>query len=179
MQFDCPRVRADFPAAKLRLQSRELARLIWDEHGGTFVLRVEGLEVLEVPELQGEAGIWLEAVLPAPASLAGMLTEFAARYDLVLEPAPAATELLETPILAACHLPGKNLFVFCEASRLTARRRGPQRLELQVSGAFQTRRLLSRETDLVIHLTRASISRLLASLLAWSRNGASQMVPVK
>lgn len=172
MQFDCSRVLADFPAAKLRLQNREPARLIWDEHGGTFVLRVEGLEVLERPELQGEAGIWLEAVLPPPSSLAGLIEGFAARHDLRLDPAPAAAELLETPILAACHLPGQNLFIFCEASQLTARRRGPQRLELRVSGAFQTRRLLSRQMDLVIHLTMASGSRLLASLLSWSRDEA-------
>ncbi|MGA7578861.1 MAG: hypothetical protein ACLQUW_04725 [Desulfobaccales bacterium] len=172
MQFDCPRVLADFPAAKLRLQNREPARLIWDEHAGACVLRVEGLEVLEAPEFQGEASIWLEALLPPPASLADLIEGFAARHELRLEPAPAAAELLETPILAACHLPGQNLFIFCEASRLSAQRRGPERLELRVSGAFQTRRLLSRETDLIIHLTMASSSRLLTSLLAWSREGA-------
>jgi hypothetical protein len=136
------------------------------------VLRVEGLEVLEAPELRGEAGIWLEALLPPPVSLADLIEGFAPRHELRLEAAPAVAELLETPILAACHLPDQNLFIFCEASRLTARRRGPQRLELRVSGDFQTRRLLSRETDLVIHLTMASSSRLLASLLAWSRKGA-------
>jgi len=172
VQFDCSRVLADFPAAKLRLQNREPARLIWDEHGGACVLRVEGLEVLEAPELRGEAGIWLEALLPPPVSLADLIEGFAPRHELRLEAAPAVAELLETPILAACHLPDQNLFIFCEASRLTARRRGPQRLELRVSGDFQTRRLLSRETDLVIHLTMASSSRLLASLLAWSRKGA-------
>jgi len=172
VQFDCPRVLADFPAAKLRLQNREPARLIWDEHGGACVLRVEGLEVLEAPELRGEAGIWLEALLPPPVSLADLIEGFAPRHELRLEAAPAVAELLETPILAACHRPDQNLFIFCEASRLTARRRGPQRLELRVSGDFQTRRLLSRETDLVIHLTMASSSRLLASLLAWSRKGA-------
>jgi len=172
VQFDCSRVLADFPAAKLRLQNREPARLIWDEHGGACVLRVEGLEVLEAPELRGEAGIWLEALLPPPVSLADLIEGFAPRHELRLEAAPAVAELLETPILAACHLPDQNLFIFCEASRLTARRRGPQRLELRVSGAFQIRRLLSRQMDLVIHLTMASSSRLLASLLAWSRNGA-------
>ncbi|MGA8573059.1 MAG: hypothetical protein ACLP7A_06825 [Desulfobaccales bacterium] len=168
MQFDCPRVLADFPAAQLRLQNREPARLIWDEHGGSCVLRVEGLEVLEAPELQGEASIWLEALLPPPASLADLIEGFAARHELRLEPTPAMAELLETPILAACHLPGQNLFIFCEAPRLSAQRRGPERLELRVSGAFQTRRLSSRETDLIIHLTMASSSRLLSSLLAWS-----------
>ena len=172
MQFDCLRVLASFPAAKLRLQNREPVRLIWDEHGGACVLRVEGLEVLEAPERQGEEGIWLEALLPPPASLADLIEGFAARHELRLEAAPAAAELLETPILAACHLPAQNLFIFCEASRLSARRSGPERLELRVSGAFQTRRLLSRETDLIIHLTMGSSSRLLASLLAWSRKGA-------
>ena len=45
MLFHCPTVQANFPAAKLRLVNRAPARLVWDEHGGTFVLRVEGLEV--------------------------------------------------------------------------------------------------------------------------------------
>ena len=124
------------------------------------------------PRNSGGGGYRLEALLPPPVSLADLIEGFAARHELRLEAAPAVAELLETPILAACHLPDQNLFIFCEASRLTARRRGPQRLELQVSGAFQTRRLLSRETDLVIHLTMASSSRLLASLLAWNRKGA-------
>ena len=41
------RVAANFPAEKLRLANQAPARLVWDEHGGTFVLRIEGLEVLE------------------------------------------------------------------------------------------------------------------------------------
>ena len=70
MLFHCPRVQANFPAEKLRLANQDPARLVWDEHGGTFVLRVEGLEVVAAPELQGEAGIRLEVDLPEPAALA-------------------------------------------------------------------------------------------------------------
>ncbi len=50
MRFNCPRVSANFPAEKLRLVNRDQTRMLWDEHGGTFVLRVEDLEVVEAPE---------------------------------------------------------------------------------------------------------------------------------
>ena len=82
MLFHCPRAQANFPTEKLRLANRAPARLVWDEHGGTFVLRVEGLEVLEAPELQGEAGIRLEVDLPAPAALAGQIESFAGQHAL-------------------------------------------------------------------------------------------------
>ncbi len=168
----CPQVEADFPGAKVRLRNREPAPLLWDEHGGTYVLRVAGLEVVVDPELQGaEDEIRLEAALPPSESLTGLIEEFAAGRGLRLSAeAAAGDELLETPILAACHLPAQNLFIFCEAPRLAARRGRPDRLELAVSGAFQSRRLLSREPDIVIHLTGASVSRLLTGLLAWSRD---------
>jgi hypothetical protein len=171
MLFHCPRAQANFPAEKLRLANRTPARLVWDEHGGTMVLRVEGLEVLEVPELQGEAGIRLEVALPAPATLVRQIEDFAGRQALRLEPGPPRVEFSETPVVAACHLPGKNLFIFCEEPRLTIRRRETQVMELWVTGAFKSRRVPCQETDVVIHLEAAAMARLLAGLLAWTREG--------
>jgi hypothetical protein len=171
MLFHCPRAQANFPTEKLRLANRGPARLVWDEHGGTFVLRVEGLEVLEVPEAEGEVGVRLEVDLPAPAALAGQLEIFAGKHSLHLGQETAAEVISETPILVACHLPGKQLFVYCEAPRLTVRLSGRQSMELLVDGAFKARRVPCQATDLVIHLDAAAMCGVLAGLLAWTRQG--------
>ena len=171
MLFSCPRAQANFPTEKLRLANQAPARLVWDEHGGTFVLRVEGLEVLEAQELQGEAGIRLEVALPAPAALAGQLESFAGQHSLHLGPGPLRVEFSETPFLAAGHIPGKNVFIYCEEPRLTVRRREAQVMELWVTGAFKSRRVPCQEADVVIHLEVAAMARLLAGLLAWTRGG--------
>ena len=171
MLFHCPRVRANFPAERLCLVNHDQARLRWDEHGGTFVLRTEDLEVLEAPELAGEAAIRLEAALPEPETLAQRIEEFAGRHSLRLGPAPAGAELTEAPLLAACHLPGKSLFIFCESAQLTARLQDSHLLELVVRGAFRARWVPCQETDLVIHLDQAAMCRLLAGMLGWARKG--------
>jgi hypothetical protein len=171
MLFHCPTAQADFPAEKLRLANRAPARLVWDEHGGTFVLRVEGLEVLAAPELQGEPGIRLVVDLPAPAALAGQIESFAGRHSLRLAVEPGGEELTETPILVACHVPGNNLFIYCEDPRLALRPEGRQTMTLRISGVFKARRVPCQETDVVIHLEAAAMARLLAGLLAWARQG--------
>ena len=78
----------------------------------------------------------------------------------------------ETPILVAGHIPGNNLFIYCEAPGLTLRRSGRQTMELRVDGVFKARRVPCQETDLVIHLEMAAMCRLLAGMLAWARRGA-------
>ena len=171
MLFHCPRAQANFPAEKVRLANRTAARLVWDEHGGTMVLRVEGLEVLEAPELQGEAGIRLEADLPEPATLARQIEDFAGRHNLRLGAEPGREELTETPILVACHVPGKNQFIYCEDPRLALRPEGRQTMTLRISGVFKARRVPCQETDVVIHLKAAAICRLLAGMLGWARKG--------
>ena len=172
MLFHCPRAQANFPIERLRLaNNRGPARLVWDEHGGTFVLRVEGLEVVEVPDAEGEVGVRLEVALPGPAAMAGQLEIFAGQHSLHLGQETAAEVISETPILVACHLPGKQLFVYCEAPRLTVRLSGRQSMELLVDGAFKARRVPCQATDLVIHLDAAAIGRLLGAMLAWSREG--------
>ena len=171
MIFPCPQVKANFPAEDLRLKSAA-ARLVWDEHGGTFVLRVEGLEVLQPAEPQGETGICLEVALPEPETLSRSLAGFAGEHGLRLEAGAAGTELSETPLLAACHIPGKQLFIFCEEPQLSLRLNEEKNLEMRVTGAFKGRRVLSQEADIIIHLSMASMTRLLAGLLAMSREGS-------
>jgi hypothetical protein len=171
MLFHCPRVRANFAAQRLCLVNHGQARLLWDEHGGTFVLRVEGLEVAETTEAQEEAGIWLEMALPEAALLADRIEDFAGRHSLRLGQETTPEVISETPILVAGHIPGKQLFVYCEAPRLTLRPSGGQSMELRVDGAFKARRVPCQETDLVIHLEMAAVCRLLAGMLAWSRKG--------
>ena len=170
MIFPCPRVKANFPTEDLCLASAA-ARLVWDEHGGTFVLRVEGLELLEPAEPRGETEIWLEVALPEPVSLSRSLAGFAGEHGLRLATPDASPELSEPPILAACHVPGKNLFIFCEAPHLCLRLNEAKNLEIRVSGAFKSRRVPCQEADIIIHLSLASMTRLLAGLLAMSGAG--------
>ena len=44
-------------------------------------------------------------------------------------------------------------------------------MELAVTGSFKARRVPCRETDLVIHLTRAAMGRLVALVLSLARAG--------
>ncbi len=171
MLFHCHLVQANFPGEKLGLVNQEQTVLVWDEHGGTFVLRVEGLEVVEDPEAPGEAGVRLECDLPEPASLAQRIEDFAGRHSLRLGQETGVEVITETPILAAGHIPGKQLFVYCEAPRLTLRLSGRQTMELRVDGVFKARRVPCQETDLVIHLEMAVICRVLAGMLGWARRG--------
>ena len=170
MLLPCSRTRAVFAAAGVQLANAAPAGLLLDEHGGTFVLRVDGLEVLEVADPAADSGIWLEVALPLPESLLAEIRGFAGNYRLPLAPmSPPPSELTEVPILAAGHVPGKNLFVYSEESALQARAAGPQTLELSVTGIFRSRKVPCREPDLVVHLTAAAMARLLSFLLALGR----------
>jgi hypothetical protein len=143
--------------------------MVWDEHGGIFVLRVDELAATEVAAGESETGIILEIPLSAREELIRSLEEFAAQQQLPLTP-PSGPELLEEAVLAACHLPEQNLFVFAEEPRLVVKRRG-EYVELAVAASFKTSRVPCRETDLVIHLTRAAMARLVALVLSLARAG--------
>lgn len=171
MLFHCQRVQANFPAENLCLVNDDAARLLWDEHGGTFVLRVEGLEVVEASELPGAADIRLEVDLPEPESLIHRIESFAGRHGLRLGQEAAVEVISEKPILVACHIPGKQLFIYCEDPQLSFRSSGSQTMEVQVSGVFKVRRVPCQDADVVIHLEMAAMGRVLAKLLAWSRKG--------
>jgi hypothetical protein len=167
MQIPCSRIQAIFADQGVRLDRRIPASMVWDEHGGTFVLRVEDLAVMEVAAGAPETGIILEIPLSAREELIRSLEEFAALQQLPLT-LPAGSELLEDVVLAACHLPVQKLFVFAEEPRLLVKRCG-ESVELTLEGNFKARRLPCQETDLVIHLTRAAMARLVALVLNLAR----------
>jgi hypothetical protein len=170
LQWSCSRVQAVFADPPLKLENRVPLPLLWDEHGGTYVLRVVELYMTESTEAGEEAGFRAEISLPPEAALLRQVEEFASQHSLPLAPvAPLPAELTEEPILSACHIPAKTLFIFSEDSRLRLRAAAPQTLELAVSGSFKSRRIPSQETDLVIHLTPAAATRLLSFLRSLAR----------
>ena len=169
MLIPCSRAQAVIAAPGIRLDRHAPGLMVWDEHGGTFVLRVDELAATEVAAGEPETGIILEIPLSLREALIRDLEEFAAQQQLPLAP-PSGPELLEEAVLAACHLPAQNLFVFAEEPRLTVKRRG-EAVELAVAGSFKARRVPCQETDLVIHLTRAAMARLVAFVLSLAREG--------
>jgi hypothetical protein len=169
MLIPCSRVQAVVADPKIRLERCRPGFMVWDEHGGTFVLRVDELAATEVAAAESETGIILEIPLISREELIRRLEEFAAEQQLHLTP-PSGSELLEEAVLAACHLPEHKLFVFAEAPCLAVKRCG-EAVELAVTGAFKARRVPCQETDLVIHLTRAAMTRLVALVLSLARAG--------
>jgi len=167
MLIPCLKAEARFADPGLRLERATPAPMVWDEHGGTFVLRVEDLEVAEVSPPDPESRLSLTISLAPPEQLICVLEEFAAQHQLPQTP-PSAPELAETAILAACHLPGRNLFIFAEAPGLVARTHGAN-LEVAVSGDFKARRVPCQATDLVIHLDKAAMARLVSYALGLAR----------
>jgi hypothetical protein len=170
MLIPCSRAWAVVADPGIRLERSTPGFMVWDEHGGTFILRVEELAATEVAARESETGIVLEIPLSFPEELIRSLEEFAAQQQLPLAPPPSGPELLEEAVLAACHLPGQNLFIFAEEPRLAVKKRG-EIVELAVTGRFKARRVPCQETDLVIHLTRAAMARLVALVLSLARAG--------
>jgi len=167
MLIPCSRFQAVVANPGIRLERHTPGFMVWDEHGGTFVLRVDELSATEVAAGESETGISLEIPLSPREGLIRSLEEFAAQQQLPVAP-PAGPVLLEEAVLAACHLPGHSLFVFAEAPRLMVKKRG-EAVELTVAGSFKARRVPCQETDLVIHLTKAAMARLVALVLSLAR----------
>jgi hypothetical protein len=167
MLIPCSRAQVVVAEPGIRLERQTPGSMVWDEHGGTFILRVDELAVTEVPAEPSETGIILEIPLSRREEVIRSLEEFAAQQELPQSP-PPGPKLLEVCVLAACHLPGQNLFVFAEEPRLMVKRRG-EAVEIVVTGLFKARRVPCRETDLVIHLTKAAMARLVASVLSLAR----------
>jgi len=170
MQLHCLQIQATFGPEGVSLASPGAAQILLDEHGGTFVLKAGDLQVAEMTGQGTESAILMEIALREPERLAGEIEEFAARHSLPLETGrPPAPELWEEPILAACHIPQKHLFVFSEKSELKARATQTSSIKLTVTGAFRSRRLESQEADLVIHLKTGAMARLLHYFLTLAR----------
>ena len=168
MQIPCSRAQVVVADPGIRLARHTPGFMVWDEHGGTFVLRVEELAATEAAG-ESESAIILEIPLSLPEGLIRSLEEFAAQQQLPLAP-PPGPELEEDVVLAACHLPVQKLFVFAEEPHLLVKRCG-EAVEITLTGAFKARRVPCQATDLVIHLTRASMARLVALVLSLARGG--------
>jgi hypothetical protein len=170
MLLPCPQIKAVFPAERLRLRNLEPTQLLWDRHHGSpFLVKVGGLEVQALGEEAPTASIRLEIGLSPPEKLVRELEVFGASMGLTLAPlAGPPQELREKPVLAACHIPGPKLFVFCEDSELKAR---PQAhtLELIIGGSFKARRLPCQEADFLMYLEPSASARLLSCLLTLAR----------
>ena len=167
MLIPCTRFQASFADPLIRLELKAPAPLMWDEHGGTFVLKVGDLEGSALTAPPAASGCRLEISLTPAAALISALEEFAGLHQLPLA-SPSAPDLEEEALLAACHLPGQSLFIFAEAPTLTAIRRG-EIMELAIAGVFKARRVPCQAPDLVIHLTKAAMTRLVAFVLSQAR----------
>jgi len=169
MLIPCSRVQVRVADSGIRLDRHTPGFMVWDEHGGTYVLRVDDLAATEVAAGESETGIILEIPLSPREALICSLEEFAAQQQLPLAP-PSGSELLEEAVLAACHLPKQNRFVFAEEPHLAVKRRG-EAVVLTIEGHFKDRGVPCQETDLVIHLTRAAMARLVSYVLSLARAG--------
>ena len=173
MLLHCPRVRALFPQEKVLLEHDGPAWMLWAEHGGTLILRVGDLKFRETAGLGDESGLFLEVDLSPAGDLIPKIEGCAAQHNLTLlsleTPEP---EFSAQPVLAACHIPELNKFIFAEESRLQARPNAAGAVELEVRGGFRARTVPCQEGDLVIHLTPGDLAGLLSYLRVLARGVA-------
>ncbi len=164
MRLALKEVQAIFPGDQVRLEAAGEASMFWDEHGGTFVVRLEGLKACPWPGEEGAAGVRLVLDLTGRETILRELQAFAGAMNLPPAPAPAAPEVTEQPFLVAAHVPDRSLFIFAEAAQLAARGAAPGEVEIEVTGSFRSRRLICQEHDIVLHLEPAAVARLVAFL---------------
>ena len=170
MLLRCSRVQVLFPQEKLFLESTEPAPLLLDEHGGTLILKLMDLKLVEVAAPGEESGFLLELALTPAETLVRDIEAFAREQNLALPPLAATPEVcLVRPILAACHLPGPKKFIFAEESTLEARSGKGGVMDLAVRGELKARTVPCQEADLVIHLAPADLAQVLAYVLALAR----------
>ena len=169
MQIPCSRAQACLPTLESGWPATPRALWSGTNTGGPSSSGWRNSRPRKSPPASPETGIILEIPLSLREELIRSLEEFAAQQQLPLAP-PSGPELVEDVVLAACHLPVQNLFVFAEEPRLVVKRRG-EAVELALTGAFKARRVPCQETDLVIHLTRAAMARLVALVLSLARGG--------
>jgi hypothetical protein len=171
MLLSLKEVQAIFPVDEVLLESAGGASMFWDRHGGTFVVRLEGLTVSSWPGGDLPAGIRLLTDLTPPEAALRELKGFAAAMELALTQAPPGAEVREHPFLVAAHVPSRGLFIFSEDAQLATRGMAPGEVKIVVTGQFRSRRVISQEADIVIHLEPPSVARLLSYLYAWVGGG--------
>lgn len=170
MLLHCPRVQALFPREKVLLKHEGPAWMLWAEHGGSLILRVGDLKFSEMAGSGEDSGLFLELDLSPAEALIHKIEGFAAHHHLALSPPSApAPEFCARPILAACHIPDKKLFIFAEESLLRAWPGVADAMEVEVRGAFQARAVPCREADLMIHLAPSDLAQLLSYLRGLAR----------
>ncbi|MDD3579623.1 MAG: hypothetical protein PHW74_01235 [Desulfobacca sp.] len=171
MLLPCHQVKALYPAEKLLLDNDGPTTLLWDRHDGPFILRVDGLKTQTEFASDEPPGIVLDLSLPPTSVLIPDIQTCAAHHNLTL-PTTAAAPLgtLQPVILAAFHVPGRNLFVFSEDSKLRLTS-GPSRtVQLQIQGSFRATRLPCQKADLIIHLAPDIAALVLSYLWVWGRS---------
>lgn len=172
MVIDCPHIKAVFPAAGYAFYNDQPGRLQWDcHHGATFIMWVTGLTMTAIPQEPGEAAVTVEISLSPREVFIAAAEKFAATQglDLTVFSTPPR-EWSEPATLTAVHAPEAKLFIFSEEAVVAARPAGPPlHYELTVIGAFKTRLVPCRETDLVIYLEKPAAARLLSFFLAGVR----------
>jgi hypothetical protein len=170
MLLHCLRVQALFPQEKVLLEHAGPAWMLWAEHGGTLILKVGDLQFREIAGQGDASGLFLEVEVSPAANIIHEIEACAAEHNLTLAPlASPEPEFSAQPILAACHIPEHNKFIFAEESRLQVRPGPGSTVEMEVLGAFRARTVPSQEADLVIHLTPGDLASLLAYLRAVAR----------
>ncbi len=164
MHLNCTMAKGLFAAAGFQVVNDKPLPFLWDcHHGDTFVLMVKGLLAEPVSDETAAEPVTLELDLTPWAEVHGAMEHFAAAHNLVLTPLNTLSETLEEPLtLAACHLPGAGLFIYCESPTLMARATPQGNIRLSVQGGFKSRKVPCRETDLLVHLERPGSTRLLS-----------------
>jgi len=172
MYLSCTFLQARFPFEGWQVFTEKPLPLLWDcHHGDTFVLMAKGLTATPLsPDTPAEP-LSLEVSLTPDAGVLREIETFAAHHNLALTGWPTLPEELEEPLtLAACHLPGPKLFLFCEKATLTARATAEENVRLTVTGDFKSRKVPCQETDLVLHLERPNSTRLLSYFFSMLRS---------
>jgi hypothetical protein len=164
MHLTCTLLQARFPSEGWQVFTEKPLSLLWDcHHGDTFVLMAKGLAAEPLSPDAAAEPITLELSLAPFSQVLGEIETFAAHQNLALTPWATLPEKLEEPLtLAACHLPGPQLFFFSEKASLTARATPEGNVRLTVAGDFKSRKVPCQENDVVLHLERANSSRLLS-----------------
>ena len=169
MLIPCSRAQVVVADPGIRLDRHTPGFMVWDEHGGTFVLRVDELAATEVPAGQSETGIILEIPVVPPGGTHS-------QPGRVRRPAATPSVPALGPGTAGGGRSGGLSPAGAEPVRLCRRAApGGQKTRgdrgTRGEGHFKARRVPCQETDLVIHLTKAAMARLVALVLSLARAG--------